>query len=361
MEGPDALAAVVGQLEGFEAPAGAWETEILPARLAGYEPAWLDDHCLAGRVAWARLRPRNPKANGSERSVAPVRTTPITLLARRHLAALGRAVAGAGRRAAERQGAGGPRLHPRSTAPRSSTSWSTAPACCARRSRRRSAELVALGLVNSDSFAGLRALLVPADKRRSSGRRRAHRLRHGGCRPLGARAPAAAVARPGRTATARRSSISRARCCAATASCSGACSSARPPGCRRGATCLRVYRRLEARGEIRGGRFVAGFSGEQFALPDAIGLLREVRRKPATGALVSLSGADPLNLAGILTPGPKLAALTGNRLLYRDGLPIALLAGGEVKFLETLDPAAEWQARKALLRSAARGSLVDLG
>ena len=100
---------------------------------------------------------------------------------------------------------------------------------------------------------------------------------------------------------------------------------------------LRVYRRLEARGEIRGGRFVAGFSGEQFALPDAIGALREVRRKPASGALVSLSGADPLNLAGILTPGPKLAALTGNRLLYRDGLPVALLAGGEVQFLETLD------------------------
>ena len=97
---------------------------------------------------------------------------------------------------------------------------------------------------------------------------------------------------------------------------------------------LRVYRRLEARGEIRGGRFVAGFSGEQFALPDAVGMLREVRRKPASDAWVSLSGADPLNLVGILTPGPRLAALTGNRLLYRDGLPVALLAGGEVQFLE---------------------------
>ena len=115
---------------------------------------------------------------------------------------------------------------------------------------------------------------------------------------------------------------------------------------------LRVYRRLEGRGDIRGGRFVAGFSGEQFALPDAVATLREVRRKPASGALVSLSGADPLNLAGILTPGPRLAALTGNRLLYRDGLPIALLAAGEVQFLETLDAASEWAAHKALLRSA---------
>jgi ATP-dependent Lhr-like helicase len=123
---------------------------------------------------------------------------------------------------------------------------------------------------------------------------------------------------------------------------------------------LRIYRRLEARGDIRGGRFVAGFSGEQFALPDAIGLLRETRRKPPSGGLVSLSGADPLNLVGILTPGPKLAALTGNRLLYRDGLPVAMLAGGETQFLETLEPGGEWQARKALLRGPAR-PLVALG
>jgi ATP-dependent Lhr-like helicase len=118
---------------------------------------------------------------------------------------------------------------------------------------------------------------------------------------------------------------------------------------------VRAYRRLESRGEIRGGRFVAGFTGEQFALPDAVAMLREVRRKPATGAWLSLSGADPLNLVGILTPGPRLAALTGNRLLYRDGIPVALLAAGEVQFLETLDPATEWEARKELLRARPRG------
>ena len=115
---------------------------------------------------------------------------------------------------------------------------------------------------------------------------------------------------------------------------------------------LQKSRRLESRGDIRGGRFVAGFAGEQFALPEAIGLLREARRQPDSGALVSLSAADPLNLVGILTPGPRLAALTGNRLLYRDGVPIALLAAGEVQFLETLDAASEWAAHKALLRGA---------
>jgi ATP-dependent Lhr-like helicase len=114
---------------------------------------------------------------------------------------------------------------------------------------------------------------------------------------------------------------------------------------------LRVYRRLEGRGEIRGGRFVAGFSGEQFALPEAIAQLREVRRAPLSGEWLSVSGADPLNLVGIVTPGPRLAALTGNRLLYRDGIPVALFAAGEVKFLETLDAPGEWEAHKALLRA----------
>jgi ATP-dependent Lhr-like helicase len=123
---------------------------------------------------------------------------------------------------------------------------------------------------------------------------------------------------------------------------------------------LRVYRRLEARGEIRGGRFVAGFSGEQYALPEAVGLLRQMRRRPSAGHWVSLSGADPLNLVGILTPGARLAALTGNRLVYRDGVPIAVLAGGKVQFLATFDAAAQWEAQNRLLRSAAPAMMADL-
>src|SRR5207253_601171 len=90
---------------------------------------------------------------------------------------------------------------------------------------------------------------------------------------------------------------------------------------------LRVYRRLEARGEIRGGRFVGGFSGEQYALPEAVGLLRSVRRQEPSGALVTLSGADPLNLVGIITPGDAVTALATNRILYRDGIPVAVREG----------------------------------
>jgi len=113
---------------------------------------------------------------------------------------------------------------------------------------------------------------------------------------------------------------------------------------------IRVYRRLEARGEIRGGRFVGGFSGEQFALPEAVGLLRTIRRTPKTGELVSISGADPLNLVGILTPGSRVSSLPSNRILFRDGEPIAILEGGRTTLLVELAPSAEWEARNALIR-----------
>jgi ATP-dependent Lhr-like helicase len=217
------------------------------------------------------------------------------------------------------------------------------------------AELVALGLVASDSFAGLRALLVPSAERRpiAGGRRRRRTVNFGmedaGRWALAARMRSAAAGTANQTEAIEHVArvllrrygvvfwrlLEREPCWL-------------PPW----RDLLRVYRRLESRGEIRGGRFVAGFSGEQFALPDAIAMLRDRRREPPAGAWLSVSGADPLNLVGILTPGLRLAALTGNRLLYRDGVPIAVLTGGEVQFLQTLDAPTEWEAYKALLRVA---------
>jgi ATP-dependent Lhr-like helicase len=113
---------------------------------------------------------------------------------------------------------------------------------------------------------------------------------------------------------------------------------------------LRVYHRLEARGEIRGGRFVTGISGEQFALPEAVGLLREVRRRPAAGELIRVSGSDPLNLAGTLLPGEKVPALPGNRLLYRDGVPVATRIAGKVEFRDVPDEGERERLRQALVR-----------
>jgi ATP-dependent helicase Lhr and Lhr-like helicase len=353
MEGPDAVDKVVGQLEGFEAAAGAWETEILPARLDGYEPVWLDDRCRAGHLAWARLKPRILRANGGSGRAAPVRSTPITLLARRnarHWTLLsGKAEEGSpsvrGQEVLDflrQQGAsffdeiveGTGQL-------RTQVEESLA-------------ELVAMGLVSCDSFAGLRALLVPSSERKPFGA--AHRRR---------RTANVRMEDAGRWTLARRAGAG-----AATPQAQGDAVEhvARTLLQRYGVVfwrllereadwlppwrdLLRVYRRLENRGEIRGGRFVAGFSGEQYALPEAIGMLREIRRRPLSGAFISLSGADPLNLVGILTPGPRLPALTGNRLLYRDGIPLALLAGGEARFLVELEPREEWDARKALIRA----------
>ena len=113
---------------------------------------------------------------------------------------------------------------------------------------------------------------------------------------------------------------------------------------------LRVYRRLEARGEIRGGRFVGGFSGEQFASPEAVQLLRSIRRTPVDESMISVSAADPLNLVGIITPGSRLATVASNRVLYRDGVPIAVLEAKEIRFLTEMSAADQWRARSALLR-----------
>ena len=110
----------------------------------------------------------------------------------------------------------------------------------------------------------------------------------------------------------------------------------------------RIFRRWEARGEIRGGYFVGGVSGEQFALPEAIGLLRSSRRAPPKQELIALSAADPLNLQGILTPGPRIAALTGNRILFRDGLPVAALEAGEIRQLSCDSPDSDLLIEKTL-------------
>jgi ATP-dependent Lhr-like helicase len=352
LEGPDSVPAAVALLEGFEAPAGAWETEILPARITGYEPTWLDDMCLAGRVAWARLTP------GCKVS-SPVRTTPVTLLARRH-AAFWTALSGPADGARPSGRASTVLDCLRTQGASFFDELAEASGLLRPQVEEALGELVSLGMVTSDSFGGLRALLVPSDRRKpfGSGTRR-RRIMSFGMEDAGRwaliRRPATEPqARAAATEHVARSLLRRYgvvfwRLLAREAEWL-------PPW----RDLLRVYRRLEARGEIRGGRFVAGFSGEQYALPDAVGMLREVRRRPPADEFVSLSGADPLNLAGILTPGAKLAALTGNRLLFRDGLPVAWLAGGEVQFLATLDAATQWQARKMLLRSATPPLLADL-
>jgi ATP-dependent Lhr-like helicase len=349
MEGPPALQEIVEQLEGFEAPAAAWEKEILGARLNGYESGWLDDACRSGRTTWVRLRNGNGRANAAPRRTGPIKSTPIALLPRRNVAAW--------RALAEKDAPPAMTAHAETVAGfirqhGASFFHDIVAGTGLLRSQVEEAlaELAANGLVTADSFGGLRALLVPSAERkpfagaRRRGRTSAYGMDDAGrwaivapAPPNGANGGAAHVEHIARTLL-RRYGVVLWRLLEREA--------ARLPPWR---DLLRVYRTLESRGEIRGGRFVAGIPGEQYALPEAVGLLRETRRKQTSGSLVSISAADPLNLIGILTPGPRLPALTGNRLLFEDGLPVALLAAGAMQLLVQADAAREWELRLALL------------
>jgi len=351
MSGPDAVAAMVGVLEGYEAPAAAWETELLPARVSDYEPEWLDELCLKGRAAWMRVSRPRPDNSAIPAAGWPVRVTPITLLSRRNLPLL----------AALIPATDVPLL--RSTTQAVHDYLSTHGASffdeivsgsgiLRTQAEESIGELVSLGLLTSDSFVGLRALLLPLDRRKAipGGRRRRRAALFGiedaGRWTLTRRVHSGAAQVGGSDAIEQVARLLLKRYGVVFWRLLERESAWLPPW----RDLLRAYRRLEARGEIRGGRFVGGFSGEQFALPEAVTGLREARRAPRNGEQVSICGADPLNLVGILAPGPKVPALTGNRILYRDGVPIAWSIGGTAGFAGTLDAGEQHAARDALIR-----------
>jgi len=339
-EGIESLAAVIAQLEGYEIPAAAWESDVLPARLNEYDPNWLDSLCQSGRALWARLTP----AKGM--TAAPVRSTPITLLTRKNWVLWqslteeprdGLQVSHPAQALVEHLRCHGASFFDDIV---SGTGLLRAQAEAAL------AEVVAAGLVNADSYGGLRALLIPSERRRRLAARRRRIARFGledagrwSLMRRGTRASAAESVEQIAGILLRRYGVVFRRVLEREAEWL-------PPW----HALLRVYRRLEAQGTIRGGRFVAGMSGEQYALPEAVTALRAVRRREQTGDLIGLSAADPLNLTGIVTPGPRVSALAGNRVLFRDGVPVAIHAGGQSDFLVPMEPASEWQARQALLR-----------
>jgi ATP-dependent Lhr-like helicase len=339
LQGPQALAALLTQLEGFEAPAGAWEGDILPARLQDYDPAWLDSLCLAGKTVWTRLT-----ATGA--GLSPVKSSPLSLIGRRHLG-LWRPWSEAG--SAETLSLTAQRVADLLAQRGALFFEELADAAGLLKSQLEAAlgELVARGFVASDSYAGLRALLIPAQKKQRY-RNLALGMEEAGrwtlVRPLleSLTPPADETARREavehiagillkRYGVVFRALLTREH--------------AAPPWL----DLLRVFRRLEARGEIRGGRFVAGHFGEQFALPDAVETLRQVRKQSVDPTLILLSAADPLSLSGIVTPGARVPALTGNRLLYSGGVPVAVLAGKQVSYLTEPDENA-WDYRNRLMR-----------
>src|SRR5204863_5201359 len=326
-EGPEGLAAVLDLLDGFEIAAGAWETEVLPARVKDYDPLWLDALCLSGQVAWGRLsQMRNAEVGMRNRKAGPIRTTPIALF-RRERGEVWRSITAQTEATDLSLGHSAKAVLDALDVRGASFFGDLVNATGLLRTEVELglAELVAWGVVTSDSFAGLRALLVPSERRRPIGGypRRRGRIAPFGVETAGrwARVEKRSLLPDDQLAEAlawqllRRYGVVFRRLVQR--------ESLLLPG--RGG--LGVLRRLEARGEVRGGRFVGGFSGEQYALPEAIGLLRRVRREEPRGELVAVSGADPLNLVGIVTPGDVLVGVATNRILYRDGIPVAIKEG----------------------------------
>ena len=347
MRGPAALDEILEQLEGFQAPATAWEEEILPARIRDYGSNWLDGQCRSGRTVWLRMAGRLRAKGG------PVRGTPIVLLPRRHLSDWFGLTAESGE----------PEVSPRAERVRAALAERGASFFDELQDSLRLlptelenalGELVNLGMVNADSFAGMRALLTPAARRPSRMTRRSRG------RPYG-------MVDAGRWALLRRDEVAEGDRSAALEHIAWVLLE------RYGVVCwrlldreadwmppwrdlLRVYHRLEARGEIRGGRFIAGVSGEQFALPEAIGKLRAIRRQPRDGTLVRVSAVDPANLTGEFLSSERVGSTIGSRILYRDGVPVALIQSGDVHYLQQ-GAAAEMSTWRAVLSGTAPCSI----
>ena len=334
LTGAGGLRELVVQLDGFEVAAGGWERSVLPARLDAYDPSMLDMLCLAGEIGWGRLSAPAPTPGNTPRLVP---ATPIALFLREHAEAWRRASPGDTPRDAFLTDDARDVLE---TLSRRGASFfaelRTATSLDADRLRSAIGVLVACGLAVSDGFSGLRALVWASRGRASTDRRTTFAGRWSAV-PEANASGIVDVDLFARTLLRRYGVIFRRLLVRETNA---------PPW----RDLCRAYRRLEARGEIRGGRFVAGMSSEQFALPEAVTMLREVRRSAADGRLVTIGTSDPLNLAGIVTPGDRVRSAGRNRMVYRDGVPLAVMEGDVLRELTPLDAALAADVARALSR-----------
>jgi ATP-dependent Lhr-like helicase len=326
---------VLRQLQGFEIPANAWERQVLAHRIVDYDPKWLDQLCLTGAVGWGRLSPHpatldssvsrgteaQPGAAPRQRRVIPTSVAPITFFVRedadwmtpRHPGVEEGVTSGLSHGAQlvldflRQRGASFFADIVRGTdklkAEIETALW----------------ELVAAGLVTADGFDNLRSLIDPK-RRGGQGSGRTMRPRHNAGRWALLHTDEV-VERPRAVEAAcwmllRRYGIVVRDVLAREANL--------PPW----RELLAGFRRLEDRGEIRGGRFVDGFLGEQFALPVAVESVRAMRKVDSASATITLSAADPLNLVGILVPGERVPAISGNSVTYRDGAVVPVPAVG---------------------------------
>lgn len=338
---------VVRLLEGFETAAGCWEADLLPARTALYRSSDLDQLCMSGQVGWGRFS--SPSGQKRKYHAGPLKNTPMSLFLRENTELW--LEPGASER--EASGYAGVVLDVlRGRGACFFNEIRDASGLLPTQVEQALGELAALGMVTSDSFSGLRGLLKPASKKQVPARYRgAAAALSGGLSFAGRWSLLAdpvratqvdddeAVTYMARVYLRRYGVVFRKLLLR----------EYRTPMWR---DLLRVYRRLEAVGEIRGGYFVQGCAGEQFALPEAVTALRKARRSERKGQIILISGGDPLNLTGVLLPGPLVARMPGNRLALRDGEPVAGLDRGKPVLFPVEEPlteqqlAALWQTRK---------------
>jgi ATP-dependent Lhr-like helicase len=311
---------VLRQLQGFEIPASAWERQVLARRISNYDPKYLDQLCLTGSVGWGRLSPHPAMledSSGSGRRVVPTSVAPITFFVRNEAEWMALPSVRAAHRNAEQEVRGlGEGAREVLTFLR--TRGASFFADIVRGTDKLKAEietalweLVAGGLVTADGFDNLRALIDP--KRRSGqGSGKSIRPRHSAGRwsllyPPHGEDSGKSVESVCRVLLERYGVVFRELL-------------VRESMLPRWRDMLITFRRLEGRGEIRGGRFISGFIGEQFALPVAVESLRAMKNLPLTGELITISAADPLNLAGIVVPGERVPAISGKYVSFKDGV-----------------------------------------
>jgi ATP-dependent Lhr-like helicase len=333
--GPRGLATVLSRLEGLELPAAAWERDVLPSRMKQYVPEWLDHACFAGDVAWGRLTLREPRLVGPRRGDVSgltgnelvtatrksglTRAASLTFVQRQHLDWLLAAA-----RPDEARLSDGPRPWPDDlSAPardllgvleRRGASFFAELVAGTRRLPNEVEdglwELLSRGFITADAVQNLRVLQSPKLKRLQRAQQRGGAGRWTLLAPLERPEPDFVIDQLAHLFLRRWGIVFRDLV-------------VREPLCPPWRELVQVYRRLETRGELRGGRFLHGFAGEQFALPEAVDLSRQTRRQPLTGEVVTVSAADPLNLTGVVTPGPRVPATLGQVVRYVDGVPEA--------------------------------------
>ncbi len=330
LSGEEGVFEALRQLEGFEAPAIEWERTLLPARVANYDPRWLDALCLSGAVGWGRISPHPAWSSADEaarpRRVIPTNAAPITFYIRETADWLPHALAQQSVEEEKLAAALSPHaLQLRTLLQQRGACFANDIQRIANLTRQQTQhalwELATAGLAAADGFDQLRACMDPRRKstttetpgkrptRNSAGRWSLSSSEELHAAPTAieqARRTDAALESFARQLLARYGVLFRDLL-------------TRESNAPKWRDLLNILRRLEARGEIRGGRFLSGFSGEQYALPEAVESLRAARTRDCS-AIISVSAADPMNLAGIVIPGDRVPAVPGKQILYRNGI-----------------------------------------